>query len=380
MGLTPANWRAYARAITRPGLVVCLLAQLGASASCANGSERSARSNPQRDATKAQNPPAQPPTPAKSPPAETNPPRASTRVALDPPTATQDVRSSTLAAVPVENDREGADTATPVKSKLEQSPGSPGCGTADPKLELTGSIRVRGQQRGYELHLPANYDPQRHYPLIYAWHGFGKTGAKAKIRFGLVPVVGNDAIIVYPDALPIGRQGETGWVFAPKGRDFALFDALHQKLRSSACIDDSRVYSTGWSHGGIMTNALACYRADVLTAVAPVAGAKEFEGGRCSGSVAVMGVHGAKDEFVKIARGRAAREFWRGRARCKTRSNPIENSVCVAYDGCRRPLLWCEHPDGHPWPKFGASHIWQFFSNPENPVMPPPPAPRRRKP
>lgn len=39
-----------------------------------------------------------------------------------------------------------------------------------------------------------------------------------------------------------------------------------------ACVDDDRVFATGYSGGGRMSSALACELSDTIAAIAPVAG------------------------------------------------------------------------------------------------------------
>jgi poly(3-hydroxybutyrate) depolymerase len=40
------------------------------------------------------------------------------------------------------------------------------------------------------------------------------------------------------------------------GRDVAFVKALYAKLQGTLCIDETRVFSTGMSYGGIMSNTI----------------------------------------------------------------------------------------------------------------------------
>lgn len=239
---------------------------------------------------------------------------------------------------------------------------TPGQGCGRNPSELAKTLTIDGVQRSFELYVPREYEPERAYPLIYAWHGRGLSGMQARGQFALERVVGGDAIIVYPDALPLDSgDGGAGWVFDPAGRDHALFDQLHGYLRDSLCIDDDEVYSTGWSHGAMMSHNLGCYRGELFAAIAPVAGAPTFDFGPCHGDVAVWAVHGRNDDILAVERGRAARDRWLAAHTCTAATTPTEPSPCVAYEGCARAVHWCEHSGGHPWPSFAAEGMWRFF-------------------
>ena len=140
------------------------------------------------------------------------------------------------------------------------------------------------------------------------------------------------------------------------------------------CIDEGRIFSTGFSFGGMMSNAVAC--AGLARAVAPMAG--NSTSGCTSGTtrVAYMGFHGAGDTFVSTASGRMARDTIVQRNGCTQTTTPTQPSwcdglsasnmpcTCVSYQGCAAgyPVTWCEFNGAHtPAPNSGAT-IWNFFS------------------
>jgi poly(3-hydroxybutyrate) depolymerase len=237
--------------------------------------------------------------------------------------------------------------------------GSSGCGLSPDGIAT--SLDVAGEARTFELYLPADYDPDRSYPLIYALHGLGGDGSLAQAYFGIQQQVGSDALVVYPDALPLAsRGGQTGWALDPQSYDFEFFDALHQHVVSNLCVDEDRVFAAGHSFGGYMSNSLGCYRGDVLSAVAPVAGGGPFWGA-CDGPVAAWLTHGEADDSVDLAEGESSRDTWLQTNGCSESSAATDPSPCVAYEGCGRDVHWCQHPGGHEWPDFAAAAIWGFF-------------------
>jgi poly(3-hydroxybutyrate) depolymerase len=238
-----------------------------------------------------------------------------------------------------------------------------------PGGEQNRTIQVGGVERTFVLSIPEGYDSAQPYPLVFAWHGLGGSGDLARLYFGVEDEADGAAIFVYPDGLP-NEDDQAAWDLAPDGGDVTFFDALLASLTAEYCVDAARVFSTGHSYGGYMTNRLGCSRGDVLRAVAPVAGGQPFGGGssaECVGEVAAFLVHGTYDPTVEIEQGQAALSNYTSANGCLETSVPV-TSECVSYDGCSGDLAvtWCEHDtpeeDAHNWPDFAAEGIWGFFS------------------
>ena len=64
------------------------------------------------------------------------------------------------------------------------------------------------------------------------------------------------------------------------------------------CVDEARIFVTGYSNGAFMTSAVACKYADRIAAAAPVAGIQEIAGCSFSRPVPVVAFHGTTDPFV----------------------------------------------------------------------------------
>jgi polyhydroxybutyrate depolymerase len=245
---------------------------------------------------------------------------------------------------------------------------SSGCGmTGAPTGAMTTqTITVAGAERSYVLFVPTSYDANTRYPLIFAWHGLGGTGMLARSYFRLEQAAANQAIFVYPSALA-NAQGMAAWDLAANGVDVQLFDALLASVSGRYCIDGNRVFSTGHSYGGFMTNRLGCSRGDVLRAIAPVAGGPPFgggSGGSCVGQVGAWIAHGMNDGTVDFAQGEAARDRLLMANGCGTTTTPTPPDACVAYDGCMPdlPVHWCVHMMDHNWPTYAGAGIWTFFN------------------
>jgi hypothetical protein len=147
------------------------------------------------------------------------------------------------------------------------------------RLKITSG----GMSREYIIDIPADYDPTHPYRLIFSWHqAYGSdTGnangqhpagdgpnfdAKNYAYFGLhreATAANEPAIFVAP-----GGIGNLPWDF---NRDSVLFDDLLALVDANLCIDDSRVFSTGFSFGAMMSYALSITRQTKLRAVVAMA-------------------------------------------------------------------------------------------------------------
>jgi poly(3-hydroxybutyrate) depolymerase len=246
--------------------------------------------------------------------------------------------------------------------------GTAGCGLAIEAGMYGLSIMNAGVSRNYWVSIPEGYDPMTKYPLVFAWHGQGGNGSLASQYYGIEEASADAAIFLYPDGLPQALVGgDTGWDLSAGGDDMRLFDNLLDELSEGACVDLERVFSTGHSFGGYMSNALACFRADKVRAIGEVAGGPGF-GGLCGGPVAAWMAHDPTDAVVEYSQGTNARDQRLTENGCGTTTSAPDANGCVSYDGCMdgMPVIWCEHSlgglAGHDWPPFAGDEIWTFFS------------------
>jgi hypothetical protein len=175
---------------------------------------------------------------------------------------------------------------------------SKGCSVADGlKTLTTGGMSVAsglptstrlkinsgGMSREYIIDVPSDYDPKLPYRLIFSWHqaygsntgnAIGQTpafpgpnfDAKNYAYFGLhreATAAKQPAIFVAP-----GGIGDLPWDF---NRDVALFDALLELISANLCIDESRVFATGFSYGAMMSYSLSITRQEKLRGVVAMA-------------------------------------------------------------------------------------------------------------
>ena len=175
---------------------------------------------------------------------------------------------------------------------------SSGCGSGSGFTEGEKKIVSNDIERIYYLKLPETYNSNTLYPLVFAFHGLSGNYthfSEGLFGYDLQEVVGDEAILVYPNALP-GKNGLPQW---NSERDLIFFDDLYSELESNLCFDVRKVFATGHSNGGAFTHTLGCQRGNVLRAIAPVAG-NFYEYRNCTGQVAVMQIHGSNDEIIPV--------------------------------------------------------------------------------
>jgi poly(3-hydroxybutyrate) depolymerase len=225
------------------------------------------------------------------------------------------------------------------------------------------TIDASGTMREYIIKMPVSYDPRHPYRLIFAFHGrmydaasvdSGGAPSKEGPYYGIEPMAEGAAIFVAPQALA------TSWTNA---NDIPYVNAMIARFQSQLCIDQNRIFATGFSMGAIQTIALGCAQGDVFRAIAPMSGNVM---GTCAGThrIAYWGSHGTNDPTIPIGMGRAARDTFRTLNHCTTQTVPGNPSECVAYQGCDAgyPVTWCEFNGVHEPPSFSGEAIWAFLS------------------
>jgi len=261
-----------------------------------------------------------------------------------------------------------------------------GCGQAPTLASGSHSIQSSGQNRSYILRVPANYDSNHPYRLIFGFHWNGGTANDVDSGgtdgynwsyYGLRRLAdnaNNGTIFVAP-------QGNgNGWG-NPGGQDVTFVDDMLRQIEAGLCVDTAQIFSSGFSYGGAMSYALACARPTVFRAVAVYSGAN-LSG--CSGGtqpVAYIGLHGLRDNVLPISLGRGLRDTFVRNNGC-TPQNPPEPAsgslthIVTAYSGCRAgyPVVWAAFDGaGHDpgpidgctcdgWQTWTSGVVWSFFS------------------
>ncbi len=269
-----------------------------------------------------------------------------------------------------------------------------------------------GMERTYELHLPMPL-PAEPLPLVVALHGGGGTG------IGMAEMSGFDDfadhfgfIVVYPDGTDkprplrekLGKQGFLTWnsggsccgyAHDHKVDDVGFIRAVVVDVEKDHAVDPKRVFATGISNGGMMAYRLGCEASDIFAAIGPVSADQEITPCKPVQPVAVIHIHGAKDEYVPLLGGVGKKahvketrppvqdsiDFWVKQDGCTVTAHSTQPDVLMSnYGGCADGTdvdYYVIQDGGHAWPSGkqmaffldkpsqalqGSLLIWDFFS------------------
>lgn len=237
---------------------------------------------------------------------------------------------------------------------------SAGCGSAARFTTGPHSLTSDGMQRSYWVEMPADYDPNRTYPVVIGLHW--RDGSADDVRgwsgfFGLKNEYGDSAIFIAPQGL------NAGWANSGD-RDIRFMRSMISHVQQGACVDTQRVFATGFSFGGMMSNAIGCQMGDVVRAIAPMAGSLWSGCAPSAHRVAALFIHTQDDNAVPYTAGLAARDTFIQRNNCSTDAVPRGSHGCVEHQGCTagKPVVWCGTPTGGHWyPAFSAKETKAFF-------------------
>ena len=162
-------------------------------------------------------------------------------------------------------------------------------------------IEVDGETREYLIYIPNSYDTIKSVPLLLNFHGFGGSANEFMNDADMRSLAASYSfILVYPQGSSL--DGFSHWNACPIGGDnksdaddFGFVEAIINKVSSQYNIDVERIYSAGYSNGGMMAYGLANYRSDLIAAVASVSGAMLDCIGSTSHPMPVVHLHGTSD-------------------------------------------------------------------------------------
>jgi polyhydroxybutyrate depolymerase len=294
-------------------------------------------------------------------------------------------------------------------------------GTGKPADELraltpgdhTRTLVHDGRERSYILHVPASLSGAGPYPVVLVFHG-GSGNAQTAIEMtGFNDVADTHGfLVVYPngtgrfsDERLLTWNGGGCCAYAQEANvdDVGFVRAVIKDLEAVAPVDRRRIYATGMSNGGILSHRLGCEAADLIAAIAPVAGTLNFSPCAPSRPISVIMFHGTADEHlpyeggvgrrslvgVDFASVRESADFWVRANGCADQPRTesfadIRHDIWVACTDSATVELYTIIDGGHAWPggrssgRPGADEparsisasklIWDFFAAHPMPV------------
>lgn len=257
----------------------------------------------------------------------------------------------------------GSGVATaPSVSSSASSTSSKGCGATPQFSEGKYTLVSDGTTREFWVHVPANYNANVPHPLVVGlhWRGGQATdvyGTGSGGFYGLQQLYGDSAVFVAPNGL------DQGWANY-NDRDIHFMQSMVDQLKQGLCIDTKHVYATGFSFGGMMSNAIGCQMGDTFRAVAPMSGALWSGCADSANKTAAILIHAKDDPVVAYQNGEEARDKFLAKNGCSNATSSIGTNGCVEYQGCSAnyPVVWCGYAVGGHWPPgFAPKEIKNFF-------------------
>ncbi len=162
---------------------------------------------------------------------------------------------------------------------------------------MDGTLTVNGTSRHYRWVLPTGYKENNPVALVINFHGLGANSLEQEALSGMsIKAETEGFIVAYPDGLNKAWNDGTG---RESRDDLQFITELIKSLRSRYNIDPKRVYATGISNGGGMTNRVACDLSNIIAAIGPVSGAYNlWKDCHPSRPVPVIAFHGTADKIV----------------------------------------------------------------------------------
>jgi polyhydroxybutyrate depolymerase len=266
---------------------------------------------------------------------------------------------------------DGGATTSSSQGGASSTNGSGGGATCSGKTGAAGDtpymVLADGEMRSFRVHAPPGYDGTNALPVVFVFHGYTETADQIEDITKMTPEAdARGYIVVYAQGL--NNSWNAGNCCGSSGTNDVDDDAfalvMLDTLASDYCVDDKRIFTSGFSNGGMLSHRFGCELSDRFAALGPVSGTMALDACTPSRPVPVMSFHGTSDFVVPYADGGfsggegavqtstewAARNgcdatstvtFSQGDASCETWSNcdaGADVTLCTLTNG------------GHQWP------------------------------
>ena len=166
-------------------------------------------------------------------------------------------------------------------------------------------VDAGGAEHDVRVFVPTTHDGRSELPLVLDFHGFGSNGQQQAALTGYEDLAEEEGFVVaHPTAVPAStdESSRNSWELAdlddPAKDDVAFANELLDLLIEEYCVDETRVYATGMSGGGLFTSRLVCDLSDRIAAASSVAGLAYSESCDPARPVPFMAIHGTEDDRV----------------------------------------------------------------------------------
>ncbi len=247
-------------------------------------------------------------------------------------------------------------------------PPAPGCRSPSGPSAYRGHLKRPEGERAFEVRLPAApVDPMHPARVVFVIHPFGSSALDFMNATHFPEIFGAAGwVVISPEGVNKSfNAGDCcGEAAHSKIDDVGFLLAILDDVRERSCIDDDRVYLTGFSNGGFMSQAFACAHADRVGAIASVGAVLGVRPCEPSEPVSVLLVNGVGDDVIPMDGGGPFRTrpltetlgVWRDAGHCEARfgdagvmRSPVGATCRVEPCAEGRTLEACTVPYAHVW-------------------------------
>jgi polyhydroxybutyrate depolymerase len=174
---------------------------------------------------------------------------------------------------------------------------SPGCrqglGAAD---QAGASFSADGDNGAYTEEAPPGVTAGNPQPLVVDLHAYQEPGQLQVTLSGLGTYGKTQGFVTVTPW--IVNQRVPLWHSVAGSMDLAWLGDLLTHIESTSCVDENRVFVTGYSNGAFMASLIACHYSSRVAAVAPVAGIQTDAPCKSVRPVPVVAFHGTADPII----------------------------------------------------------------------------------
>lgn len=206
---------------------------------------------------------------------------------------------------------------------------------------------ANGQKYEYILSVPKSVDQNQKTPVIIHWHALSSDPEEARALTTVdAKAEAAKMLVVYP------RSPDKSWdvgscctsTVGGESRDESVFvRELVKDVQSKACVDEKRIYTNGFSNGGMISQMIACNASDLFAAAAPIGSTLTIPQAMCKPTrpVPIFMINGTEDPLVGystagFAGGLSATadvQFWADQNKCE---GTPETFVMMGKATCKR--------------------------------------------
>lgn len=252
--------------------------------------------------------------------------------------------------------------------------GSPQAQAADCAAPGEHSLSMRHGvlEREYTLYVPASAPAQKR-GLVVGLHGGWGSGAIFAEQAQLKQAADRSGLLLL---LPEGKykSWNAGSCCGPSAKygvdDVGFVRRVVETVQQKQCVDQAKVYGTGFSNGAMLLHRIRCAHPQLFTAIAPVAGGPMIQDCAAQSAMPALLIQGRNDprifwdggEFDGSYRPSMASVVQRlaGNNACAGEAGQAkaDGLGCAQLSCTKAPLRWCGVPGvGHQWP--GGKTYWE---------------------